>query len=193
MVYGEQHAAKEMFAVNQAFEEFKRYLLSPPLLHTPKADEKLSLYLAVLEIAASGVLVREEQDGASNVKGSGIGIVLMPPTGITVRQSIKTAKLTNNEADYEAIITSPELDKSMGVEVIETKCDSLLVVNQVNKTIEAREGRMQRYLGKLHVTLHRFKEWILQHVPREQNSEADALANLESSVEEDEISSSTIV
>ncbi|XP_070046396.1 uncharacterized protein [Nicotiana tomentosiformis] len=52
---------------------------------------------------------------------------------------------------------------------------------------------MQRYLEKLQVTLHRFKEWTLQYVPREQNSEADALANLGSSVEEDEISSGTVV
>ena len=52
---------------------------------------------------------------------------------------------------------------------------------------------MQRYLDKLQVTLHRFKEWNLQHVPREQNSEADALANLGSSVEENEISSGAIV
>ncbi|XP_070020214.1 uncharacterized protein [Nicotiana sylvestris] len=45
---------------------------------------------------------------------------------------------------------------------------------------------------KNEVTLHRFEEWTLQHVPREQNSEADALANLGSSVEDDEIISGTI-
>ncbi|XP_070031568.1 uncharacterized protein [Nicotiana tomentosiformis] len=52
---------------------------------------------------------------------------------------------------------------------------------------------MRRYLDKLQVTLHRFKEWILQHVPREQNSEADVLANLGSSIEEDKIDSGTVV
>ncbi|XP_070026382.1 uncharacterized protein [Nicotiana sylvestris] len=52
---------------------------------------------------------------------------------------------------------------------------------------------MQRYLDKLQVTLHRYKEWTLQHVPREQNSEADALANLGSSVENDELNLGTVV
>ncbi|XP_070026072.1 uncharacterized protein [Nicotiana sylvestris] len=52
---------------------------------------------------------------------------------------------------------------------------------------------MQRYLDKLQVTLHRFKEWTLDHVPREQNSEADALAKLGSSVEEDDIAPGTVV
>ncbi|XP_070044904.1 uncharacterized protein [Nicotiana tomentosiformis] len=113
--------------------------------------------------------------------------------GSTIRQSIKTSRLTNNEAEYEAIITGLELAKSLGAEVIEAKCDSLLVVNQVNKTFKVREDRMQSYLDKLQVTLHRFKEWTLQHVPREQNSEVYALANLGSSVEEDKISSETVV
>lgn len=52
---------------------------------------------------------------------------------------------------------------------------------------------MQRYLYKLQVILHRFKEWTLDHLPREQNSKADALANLGSSVEEDDIVPGTVV
>ncbi|XP_070007774.1 uncharacterized protein [Nicotiana sylvestris] len=91
------------------------------------------------------------------------------------------------------MIAGFELAKSLGAEVIEPKCDSLLVVNQVNKNFELREDRMQRYLDKLQVTLHCFKEWTLDHVPREQNSEADALANLGSSVEEDDIVLWTVV
>nr|XP_009800156.1 PREDICTED: uncharacterized protein LOC104246109 [Nicotiana sylvestris] len=145
-----------------ALEELKRYP-SPPLLYTPKADEKLYLYLAVSNIA--------------------------PPTGNTIRQTIKTSKLTNNEAKYETIITGLKLAKSLEDEVIEAKCDSQLKVNKVNKTFEVREDRVQRYLDKLQVTLHWFKEWTLQHVPREQNGEAEALANLGSSIEDDEISS----
>ncbi|XP_075080132.1 uncharacterized protein LOC142165489 [Nicotiana tabacum] len=52
---------------------------------------------------------------------------------------------------------------------------------------------MQRYLDKLQITLHCFKEWTLDHVPREQNSEADALANLGSSVEEDDIVTGPVI
>ncbi|XP_070025584.1 uncharacterized protein [Nicotiana sylvestris] len=91
------------------------------------------------------------------------------------------------------MIASLELSKSLGAKVIEAKCDSLLVVNQVNKSFEVREDRMQRYLDKLQITLHRFKEWTLDHVPREQISEDDALANLGSSVKEDDIVPGTVV
>ncbi|XP_070004610.1 uncharacterized protein [Nicotiana sylvestris] len=122
-VYGEQHAAKEMFAI-------KEVVLTPE----PSTSKKWS------------------------TRGDGFGIVLKPPTGDTIRQSIKTPRLTNNEAEYEAMIVNLELAKSLGAEVIEAKSDSLLVVNQVNKSFKVREDRMQRYLDKLEVTLHRFKE-----------------------------------
>lgn len=48
-------------------------------------------------------------DGASNVKGSGLGIVLITPSGETLRQAIRTIPLTNNEAEYEALIAGLEL------------------------------------------------------------------------------------
>nr|XP_009795835.1 PREDICTED: uncharacterized protein LOC104242480 [Nicotiana sylvestris]XP_016500713.1 PREDICTED: uncharacterized protein LOC107819139 [Nicotiana tabacum] len=103
---------------------------------------------------------------------------LKPHTGGVIRQSIKTPKLTNNEAEYEAMIAGLELAKGLGPEVIEAKCDSFLVVNQVNRSFKVQDDRMQRYLDKLQVTLHRLREWTLDHVPREQNSKAYALANL---------------
>ncbi|XP_070029851.1 uncharacterized protein [Nicotiana sylvestris] len=132
-------------------------------------------------------------DGASNVKGPEFGIILKPPMSSVIRQSIKTSKFTNNEAEYEAMIASLELAKGLGAEVIEAKCDFLLVVNQVNGSFAVQDDRMQRYLNKLQVTLHHFKEWTLYHVPREQNSEADALANLGLSIEEDDIVPGTVV
>ncbi|XP_019248491.1 PREDICTED: uncharacterized protein LOC109227752 [Nicotiana attenuata] len=132
-------------------------------------------------------------DGASNAKGFGLGIVLKPPTGNVVRQSIRTMKLINNEAEYEAMIAGLELAEILGAEVLEAKCDCLFMVNQVNGTFDVNEEQMRRYLDKLQVTLCRFKEWTLQHVPEDQNSEADALANLGSSVNDDEFSFGTVV
>ncbi|XP_070049329.1 uncharacterized protein [Nicotiana tomentosiformis] len=86
------------------------------------------------------------------------------------------------------MIAGLEIDKILGAEVIEAKSDSLF-----NGTIEVKEDRMQRYLEKLQVTLHRFKEWTLQHVPQDQNNEADSLANMGSSIEDNEINSGEVV
>ncbi|KAK3034435.1 hypothetical protein RJ639_034672 [Escallonia herrerae] len=45
----------------KSFEEFKRYLSSPPLLTKPVTGEDLFLYLSISEVAVSTVLIREEE------------------------------------------------------------------------------------------------------------------------------------
>ncbi|KAL5575760.1 hypothetical protein UlMin_017459 [Ulmus minor] len=47
-------------ACEEALQQLKRYLTSPPLLSKPKDGEQLSIYLAVSDTAVSSVLVREE-------------------------------------------------------------------------------------------------------------------------------------
>ncbi|XP_075099396.1 uncharacterized protein LOC142176186 [Nicotiana tabacum] len=117
----------------QALKNLKAYLTNPPLLDKSNDWEKLLIYLAVSEVAVSVVFVREDQDfspgmrveaekelqvfngsnpgtwtlftdGSSNVKGAGLGIVLIPHVGETIRQAIKCNPITNNEAEYEAVI-----------------------------------------------------------------------------------------
>jgi len=45
----------------KAFGQLKSYLTTPPILSKPEADEKLYLYVSVLDHAISGVLIRENQ------------------------------------------------------------------------------------------------------------------------------------
>ncbi|XP_074326570.1 uncharacterized protein LOC141664514 [Apium graveolens] len=46
----------------EAFQNIKKHLSSPPMLSNPKAGETLTLYLAVSDFTISAVLVREEDD-----------------------------------------------------------------------------------------------------------------------------------
>ncbi|XP_070029364.1 uncharacterized protein [Nicotiana sylvestris] len=52
---------------------------------------------------------------------------------------------------------------------------------------------MRRYLDKIQVALRCFKDWTLVHVPREQNSKADTLARLGSSLEEEDLLPGAVV
>ena len=45
----------------KAFENLKKYLLSPPLLSLSRLGEKLYLYIVVSQVAVSAALVREEE------------------------------------------------------------------------------------------------------------------------------------
>nr|XP_009765517.1 PREDICTED: uncharacterized protein LOC104217060 [Nicotiana sylvestris] len=84
----------------QALEELKWYLSSPPLLHTLKEDEMLCLYLAVSEVAISGVLVREEQGRLAKwaIELGGYDIEYQP------RMDIKSQILADFVADFAGYI-----------------------------------------------------------------------------------------
>ena len=54
--------------------------------------------------------------------------------------------------------------------------DSQLVVKQVNAEFESRDPRMTKYASLVKPKLDTLLTWKLEHVPRECNERADALA-----------------
>ncbi|XP_070052200.1 uncharacterized protein [Nicotiana tomentosiformis] len=68
-------------------------------------------------------------------------------------------------------------------EQIVIQSDSQLVVNQMQGTYVAREARMQQYLEKVRELLRQFQSWKVVQIPREENAEANALANLVSATD----------
>ncbi|XP_070045231.1 uncharacterized protein [Nicotiana tomentosiformis] len=108
---------------------------------------------AVLVLGTTSDLRTLFTDGVSNVKGSGLGIVLITPLGEILRRAIQTALLTNNEAEYEDMVAGLELSRGLGFEMIEVKCDSQLVVNQIYGIFDVKEERMQQYLNKVQILL----------------------------------------
>ncbi|XP_019227392.1 PREDICTED: uncharacterized protein LOC109208705 [Nicotiana attenuata] len=77
-------------------------------------------------------------DSASNASGSGLGLVLEVPTGKVIRQSIRCPDMTNNKAEYEAVITELKLELKYRARRVILRCDSQLVVNQVTGTFQSK-------------------------------------------------------
>ena len=50
--------------------------------------------------------------------------------------------MTNNEAEYKAILTGLRVAKALGAKIALLRNDSQLVIRQVNKEFEAKESRM---------------------------------------------------
>ena len=68
-------------------------------------------------------------DGASNQKGSGVGLVLMSPEKIVIEKSLRLDfSATNNEAEYEALLEGMAMVQRMGGKFIKLFLDSRLVV-----------------------------------------------------------------
>jgi len=55
-------------------------------------------------------------DGASNEKGSKVGVVLESPLRVRIEQSLRFVfKMSNNQAEYEALIAGLRPTQDMGV------------------------------------------------------------------------------
>jgi len=71
-------------------------------------------------------------DGSSNQQGSGAGVILEGPNGLLIEQALRFAfKVSNNQAEYEALTAGMLLGKEMGARSLLGKSDSLLVMGQV--------------------------------------------------------------
>ena len=85
-------------------------------------------------------------DGASNLQGSGMGLVLLLPEKITIEKSLRLGfSATNNEAEYEALLMGMMMVQKMGGKVVKVFSD-LKLVGQVRGDLEAHDSRMQEYL-----------------------------------------------
>ncbi|RVW94628.1 Gypsy retrotransposon integrase-like protein 1 [Vitis vinifera] len=122
-------------------------------------------------------------DGASPSSGSRVGLLLQSPTGEHLEQAIRLGfPASNNEAEYEAILSGLDLALALSVSKLRIYSDSQLVVRHVQKEYEAKDARMARYLTKVRNTLQRFTEWTIEKIRRTENGRADALAGIAASL-----------
>ena len=103
--------------------------------------------------------------------------MLQSPEGDKLTYKVRLQyQATNNEVEYEALLKSLELAKSIEAESVLILGDSQLVMGQVNGTCEAKEERMKKYLEKVLQSVKKFKKATFVQIPREENMDADALA-----------------
>ena len=89
-------------------------------------------------------------DGAANQRGSGVGLVLISPEKITIEKSLRLGfSVTNNEAEYEALLQGMAMVQKIEGKALEVFTDSRLVVGQVKGELEARDVRMQEDLSQV--------------------------------------------
>ncbi|KAK8951016.1 hypothetical protein KSP39_PZI003142 [Platanthera zijinensis] len=116
-------------------------------------------------------------DGASGRHSLGGGVVLVSPQGVTIEQAVTFHfPVTNNQAEYEAVIAGLRLAKELEIQDVEAFTDSMVVASQIRGEFEAREPTLARYLSKVRALIGGFRSFSIQHVPREESAAADRLA-----------------
>ena len=80
-------------------------------------------------------------------------------------------------AEYTAVVRALGLAAELGASEVDLLLDSKLIVEQVHGRWRVKDAKLQ----PLHVEVRRrlagFRRWTAVHVPRDQNSAADALCN----------------
>ncbi len=84
---------------------------------------------------------------------------------------------TNNEAEYRALLKGLELAISHKPGALEIRTDSELLAMQLKGSYRVRAHNLKPLYEQAQRQLKRFPHVSIKHIPREQNRQADRLAN----------------
>jgi ribonuclease HI len=85
-------------------------------------------------------------DGSLKLEGAGAGVLLISPTGEQLKYILQIFwKVSNNEAEYKALLHGLRLAASLGIKRLLVYDDSAVVINQVNKSWDRNKENMDAY------------------------------------------------
>ena len=119
-------------------------------------------------------------DGTSknNPGPSAIGAVIKDQQGQTIaRISQGIGHSTNNQAEYKAVIAALEEAIRLGARQVNLNSDSELVVRQLKGKYRVKKAALKPLYQQVKQLQSRLESFTINHIPREQNREADNLAN----------------
>ena len=107
----------------------------------------------------------------------GIGVVIQNQQGEAVATiSRAVGRVTNNQAEYMAVIAALEKAVSLGFDEVEMHADSELIVRQINGRYRVKNANLKPLYQKVIDLKSRLKSFTITHIPRNLNKEADRLA-----------------
>jgi len=133
------------------------------------------------DLAGAPETVVVHTDGASrgNPGPAAIGVVITEPSGRLLAEISEALRpTTNNVAEYTAVIRGLERAGALGARRVRCLMDSQLVVRQLNGSYRVKHRDMLPLYRRVLELIQQFEEVTFAHVPRDQNAEADRLANL---------------
>src|SRR5436190_13157968 len=93
-----------------------------------------------------------------------------------------TEPCTNNVAEYNALLIDLQLALQLGVRNLQAYGDSELIVNQLRGEYKVRSDDLIPYFNFALQMAEQFEGFYIGHVPRLDNTHADALASLATSL-----------
>ena len=120
-----------------------------------------------------------QTDGLLAQKRGEVGVVIITPDKEMLKYEIQLKfPTTNNEAEYEGILTGLMVGKALGAKNLLLQSDSKLLIGQIKEKYEVNEERMQRYLRLTKHLTQDFDRVEFVQIPRSQNMIANEIAKL---------------
>ena len=128
----------------------------------------------------SGVAYTANIDGAArgNPGPAAYGVVIRRADGATHESLGKyIGRTTNNVAEYYALIAALDYAAASGIRRLRVYSDSQLIVNQIKGIYKVKHPDLRPLHERAKKQAATLESFTIQYVPREQNRDADDLAN----------------
>jgi len=119
-------------------------------------------------------------DGASrgNPGPSAYGALLLDEAGVTLAElSESIGETTNNVAEYRGLIAGLTKALDFTPDLLTVKSDSLLLTQQLLLRFRVKDPKLLPLFDQAKALFKVFPRVEILHIPREQNRQADTLAN----------------
>lgn len=135
---------------------------------------------AAPEVQPTVAAYRANIDGGSrgNPGPAAYGVLIRDGRGEIVAKLKKyIGRFTNNVAEYYGLIAAMDYAQSHGLRALRIESDSELLVKQMRGQYKVKSADLQPLFERAKKMSQAFESFRIDHVFREQNREADALAN----------------
>jgi ribonuclease HI len=120
-------------------------------------------------------------DGASrgNPGPAAYAVVIREADGkLVLELAKKFGRDTNNVAEYYALLAALDFATTHGITALRIRSDSELLVRQMQGRYKVKSEDLKPLHERASILSRQLKYFVIEHVRREQNRDADALANI---------------
>ena len=160
--------------IDNLFQNVKNYIRKEDMANSDKEITDTSNTNKETDLIVVNV------DGASrgNPGESGIGVAIFDKDSNLINEACDYLGVaTNNISEYKALILGIKLSMKYNAKKILFKSDSELMVKQIKGEYKVKNAQLRLLFTEAQSLLKKQANWKIMHVPREENKEADLLAN----------------
>jgi len=160
--------------VDELFQDLKDHVKKGDLA----VPEKKTTDTSSIKKGADLIVVNVDGASRGNPGESGIGVAIFDKDSNLINEACDYLGVaTNNIAEYNALILGVKLSTKYNAKRVLFKSDSELMVKQIKGEYRVKNAQLKLLFTEAQSLLKKLPNWKIMHVPREENKEADLLAN----------------